>query len=337
MSKQASVNNGPGINGAASIFILKTVLKAAGWTVPRSSDGITYNSSGDQITHNGSGAGGMSNDNAWFVIESPNGEHQWCFQVTTNRADWRVKISPLDGFVGGSPNAVTTPSATDEAIIAGGGTDASPSFAQVLPDGTTHRYHVIAEDVAVGSAVPIYPFWAFATSGAGSPESLIMQEAMDPNTFPELSSGTRAAPVIGDPDPCIYCCKFGGDGFLYANAGWNNLAAVYGWYRYNYAEEAYTPFDGYYMQGESSQYQGAPHNDSDGWGQDPTDGSDNGLPILVGRQAGQSEAGMKGFCNHLRGRTVDREYPNTINLSTDAMVYARNLLIPWPNNIVPLV
>ena len=56
---------------AVAIYNLKTTFKAAGWTVPRSSDGTTYNNSGDQISAGTSGAGGMDNARAWFVIQEP--------------------------------------------------------------------------------------------------------------------------------------------------------------------------------------------------------------------------------------------------------------------------
>ena len=51
---------------AVAMFQFKTLMKTAGWTVPRSSDGLTFNSSGDQITSGSSGANGMNNNNAWL-------------------------------------------------------------------------------------------------------------------------------------------------------------------------------------------------------------------------------------------------------------------------------
>jgi hypothetical protein len=334
MSKISSVNNSPN-TGAEAIYAFKTTLKSAGWTVPRSSDGSTYNSSGDQITSAGTGAGGMENNWAWFVIESPNGEHQWCFQKDQNdNAEWRVKISSLDGFTGGSPDATQTPSATDEQIILGSGTDASPTCADLFPTDTNYKFHVIAQNAAVGTGVPMYGFWAFATSNSGLPVSLIFQEPTDPDTFPELSSGTRASPVTGDPDPCLYVCQYNAAGQQFTITYWQSLFTLRMWYRMNYGDEAWHYCDCPYYYGA---YIGAPHIGTDGYGSNIYNSSDDGLPIMFGREVTDGDAGLKGFSKFLKMRTINRDYPNTINLATDAMVYAGHILIPWEDNTEPVI
>ena len=121
------VNQTPA-TAAVAIYNLKTQLKAGGWTVPRSSDGTTYNSSGDQISSGSSGANGMDNARAWFVIQEPaSPSRQFCFQRdNTTGANtsykWRIKYSKGAGFTGGSPDAVTVPTATDEQFLLGSGT-----------------------------------------------------------------------------------------------------------------------------------------------------------------------------------------------------------------------
>lgn len=118
-------------NSAAEIiFNLKTVMKANGWTVPSSSNGSTYNASGDAITS----IAEMAATNAWFRARQPSGgvapnagTREFTFQTLTGTTDIRIKYSLSGGFTGGSPGVLQTPSATDERMVAGAGTDAAPT------------------------------------------------------------------------------------------------------------------------------------------------------------------------------------------------------------------
>src|SRR5438045_1573507 len=92
MSFSYSTNLTPA-NGAEMWFNIKARLKSVGWTVPRSSDGSTYNSSGDQITTASSGGGGMANVGAWFVLQMPATGRQWCLQISTTGGDlYKVRM-----------------------------------------------------------------------------------------------------------------------------------------------------------------------------------------------------------------------------------------------------
>jgi len=164
-----SVNNTPA-NVAEAIFTLKGVKKSAGWTVPKSSDGSTYNSSGDQITLAGSGAGGMDNARAWFVIQMPGSSCSFCLQRTSSTGantsyQWRVKYSKGAGFTGGSPSASQVPSASDERVLLGAGTDASPTFSSFFLTATdgSYRYNCFANNASP------YDFYSWAwTKSSGS-------------------------------------------------------------------------------------------------------------------------------------------------------------------------
>lgn len=151
MARLFSVNNSPATCPEA-IFNLKTLLKTAGWTVTKSSDGLTYNASGDQISHGGTGANGMFNASAWFVIQIPGGTRAFCLQRHNSGSYgnyWRLKYSKAAGFIGGSPGITRVPSATDEAVVVGGGTDESPSMIQLFytADGT-FRHNFFADNTA---------------------------------------------------------------------------------------------------------------------------------------------------------------------------------------------
>lgn len=114
---------------AEVLYNLKTVMKANGYTVLSSSDGATYNASGDAITS----VAEMETANAWFRIRQPTGGvaphagvREFTFQVITT-TELRIKYSLSAGFIGGVPGILRTPSASDERLVAGAGTDASPT------------------------------------------------------------------------------------------------------------------------------------------------------------------------------------------------------------------
>ena len=111
-------------------FNFKSRMKAAGWTVPSSSDGITYNATGDQITVNAtSGAGGMSTA-CWFTLVHPtlDGYQRYINIQINSTGQARVKLS-WTGFSTGTPGIVRVPAAADEVVLLGSGTDDSPTYA----------------------------------------------------------------------------------------------------------------------------------------------------------------------------------------------------------------
>jgi phage-related tail fiber protein len=184
----------PSYGTDVAIFHLKQLLKAAGWTVPSSSDGITYNPSGDQITSANSGAvaGGMGNDNAWFVVRSPDG-HAWCFQrgvgADFSEMGYAISVSRAAGFIGGSPDAVTPPTADDQGIL----TDLINNF---FGFQTPRRYNIGAENVAP------YRFWAspLVNNVYENNNGLLVMDTLSACSGPGL-----------DPDPFIYIARiFGG-------------------------------------------------------------------------------------------------------------------------------
>jgi hypothetical protein len=60
------------------------------------------------------------------VIQLGGGE-EWCVQRGSSNQAWRIKVSRAAGFTGGSPSATQVPTATDEQVFMGSGTDASPT------------------------------------------------------------------------------------------------------------------------------------------------------------------------------------------------------------------
>lgn len=164
--------------GAETVYKLKTVMKSAGWSVPSSSDGTTYNSSGDQITSGNSGANGLANSRAWFRIQDPASLRELIFQRTTaSNTDWRIKYSASARFTGGAPAATVTPSATDEKFLIGGGTDASPTFTTWFTSDNQYRVHMMA------SSTDGYGFWLACLKSLGG----------------RTNSGTQSGGFVFDP------------------------------------------------------------------------------------------------------------------------------------------
>lgn len=314
MAKVYSVNTTPA-TGSATMFDIKETLKSAGWTVSSSSDGTTYNASGDQITHAGSGAGGMANSRAWFRIQDPGGRREYCIQKSTSdNIAWRIKYSASQRFVAGSPDATVTPSASDEGILLGAGSDASPTFASLFSTDNSYKSHIVAMNVAEGN---VYSFWWFSSvNGTGTLAPGFFCEALDVNASSSV-----------DEDRCVTVAAVGSVWNSFSNDGY----APYGWYRYNLSGAAFgrhsalVPYGAAYFGNE---------------GTDAYEGKDTLLPPLWAK----TNLGVKGASKFMMYSSAgaSRAYPDTVNLATDAyvymQVYASNCaLIPWPEGVTPLV
>ncbi len=315
MSKVSDVNNAS-VNGAQAIYLLKELLKTAGWTVPSSSDGSTYNASGDQVTTGGSGAGGMDNNSAWVCVRDPGGRRELVFQRGTSAADWRVTYSALDKFSGGSPSATRVPTATDSGTIRGGGTDASPTFVTIFDASGTFTWHVVADNAPEGN---VYPFWAY---GMYSPTptttipTLIMLDAMIVGSYSP-----------SDPDPCVLgitrtaACSQSN----FANTSTSGWVA---WHKMNLAGETFTTASAWRFVRTGS-------NDASSSGNvNAYDGLDDTLRTYMAANGG---ANFKGVSKYLRWQlNSDRLYPNTLNLASGAYVPINHLLLPWEDGTAPV-
>ncbi len=188
MAHSFNVNSVPA-TGALAIYSLLTTLVAATWTKPKDSDGTTYSSSGAQVTGGATGANGLANTSAWFVVRDPNSARSFSFQRGTTNVLWRVKYSRAAGFSGGSPAAAQTPSATDEVILLGGGTDASPTYATLLNTDGSYRFNVCACDTTLGYSF----YWhTFPAGDATGVQRGMFLDVMTTGSFP-----------AGDIDPAV--------------------------------------------------------------------------------------------------------------------------------------
>lgn len=201
-------------------FNFKSRMKAAGWTVPSSSDALTYNASGDQITVNAvSGAGGMGTS-SWFTLAHPTLDgYQRFINIQVNATGQaRVKLS-WTGFSGGSPGTVRVPSAVDEVVLLGAGTDASPTYASFFnaTDGLTNVF------IMAGDVTEKYHFHMFGIlTGTMANQCLFTMERL---------SETHAL----DIDPYLYYIAGGGlSGFDTSTACvWTSSGSTqpFSWYK----------------------------------------------------------------------------------------------------------
>jgi hypothetical protein len=187
------------LNNYGVMYELLTNLVAAGWQIVSSGDGLSAYSSSGNVFSNGfaSGANGLGNTRAWFRAQAPlfSGVHrELVVQMGATGNLVRVKYSPAAGFVGGAPSANTVPSATDEGVITGGGTDASPTFTSYIsgPNGAMRAQYAMG-DASIG-----YSFCMIAYEVGTGPIGNISVFWMD------VLSVAHAA----DLDPCVLSVGF---------------------------------------------------------------------------------------------------------------------------------
>lgn len=189
LSIQAVANATPASN-AEYLYNLKTTLLASGaWTLKGSGNGTSFDNTGS--TDYWSSAANINHNKAWCRLLSSTGQ-EIVFQFNAS-AGLRWKYSPSAGFVGGSPSATQTPSATDENFICGGGVDATPSFDTVFSDtpGTQQVY-------ADGTSTPPVFYSIGYDNGGSDPKHAI---AFD------VAQNLEA----GDPDACMMFAVGGGE------------------------------------------------------------------------------------------------------------------------------
>lgn len=309
------------VTGTAAVgtYRLKAALIARGWTVPSSSDGTTYNSSGDQISSGAAGANGLGNANAWFRIKCPaTGTREFVFQ-RVSAAAWRIKYS-VAGFTAGSPSATRVPSATDEVVIIGGGTDAAPTggtWGSV--DATAQKWNVITGDASEGYSFTVH---------SHAPGTFTMTMAL---TFDYMEQANAS-----DLDP--YVILSGTAAFAYSYSGMQTGdPAANGnggrfWYKYDVAGVTRV------WVGTTTTNAG-PAIASASLGPNPFNGKDEIVPVIYWRSLAPTQ-GFKGISRIFKQCTVFRAAGDGFSLNSTrdlvcviAISGASMTLIPWDGSI----
>ena len=257
-------------------FLLFNMLTGAGWVIKSSGDGVSnYSSSGSTFSGGGAtGAHGFSNANAWLRLQDPGGGREITIQVDSTVYSARIKYSPSAKFTGGSPSYQQTPSATDEQILCGAGTDASPTmsgfFASTNIPSSGTKFQGGAR-----SAAP-YGFWF---SAAGTPGgSSEVKFYMDP-----------VQGVSADPDPVVW-----GLGTSWTSGSMTSDG-------FGFMDVAKTQWE----QIQTATYNAGGFFADTGGALNPFTGFNDGLPILCYRTS-TPNPGMKGWSTLFRWTSIAR-------------------------------
>lgn len=173
----------------AAVSALVEMLVSAGWSYKASGDGLSgYSSTGKIFTSTAAGALGWNNARAWARVQDPAGRRELVIQHAANTGV-RIKCSANAKFTGGAPSATVTPSATDERVLWGGGTDAAPAQNGWFDAGMLLADAWVFQGAAFSA--PPYGFW-FGSRGLqnGAHASFLMMD-------PTVSYST-------DPDPVVW-------------------------------------------------------------------------------------------------------------------------------------
>lgn len=302
-------------------YDLKTALKAAGWTVRASGDGLSnYNATGDLFTSMTATANGWLNVRAWYRIQSPSGNEEYTFQRISSTAV-RIKVSHFAKFTGGTANATTTPSAADEMIVMGSGTDASPNG--ISASGMTGYRLYIGADLDPPYSwfvLPIFPggYSSGTTStipffmgqdGFSQIESTdaskIFTMSCAGNTLVASSFVTATNPGISSPG-CILTAR-------YPNASTSG-GSVLGWQMANFASSSIT------MAGNCSG--------------NVVTLKEELLPFGLWRPTSMVNPAFKGIANTFRLLGSNRSPGDTLSVNTtrDKIIIGQ-FVFPWDGSI----
>lgn len=313
-----SVNSTPA-TASIAMYALVTALVAAGWTKVADSDGTTYSAAGTQVTSGNTGAGGLDNTNAWIYLRAPAylGQQRG---ITIQRGNtnllFRAKYSASAGFSGGAPAATVTPSATDEVIFIGAGTDAAPTFTS-FPTNGTYRMHI-----AAGGAAEGYAFWlVMLTTSTTTALRIMFLDVLVPGTYGPTDPdpaviGWTATTAIGD-----FINVVSGTTNPKPSAAWMGATSVAA-NNVNLAMYTYGGFNP--ALGGSSNI-----------GQNPFSVKDTQYQVIWGRGAGSAAPnGIKGVSSLFRACTMARANMDTFSVSaTRDFVFFQGMALAWDGSV----
>jgi hypothetical protein len=324
-----NINNTPA-TGAGAIFLLKELLKSASWVVTSSSDATTYFANSDGLTSSGSSTAGLGNSNAWFLVQmsgtsggTNNLVKQFTFQRGTTDLVWRVKLSVTGTFTLATAGATITktPFGTDEVILLGGGTDATPTFATLFGTNGTYRWHAMADNASpFGWYSVAYP------TGGGNPNHCLMLDPLLSGTYPPE-----------DVDPYMYYFTPNGNTMFNGTSGdfisetaapRGFLGLISGSKFVNITPQTLVVF------GSSQTFPaGLPVN--------PWNSKDDTFPVFYARRlAAVTAQGYKGQSSFMRFNAVSRitgDTLSTVSSGSNDRIIITHVTLPWSQSVNPLI
>jgi hypothetical protein len=308
--------------GTGVVYLLKTHLKAHGWTVLGSGDGLSaFSAPGDVITSANSGANGLDNNRAWVTLGDPGNNRSFTFWRGTTNAVWRITTTESCSLTGGNSTTPLTTPLTD-GIISGAGSLATPTFSTAFQIAATWRVHVVSDTVAVPGS-NVYPFY-YLVSTAGATAS------MTTFLFDGLISGTYSS---DDTAPWVLI-QFQTTAFSGTSLGAGGGSSIFrGWLPGN------TTLQNLQLAGSGIQLNGFGATTVNGsYGVDPISGLDWMVPLTATHI---SSNGIKGVMAGVKSGLTIRLTGNTLNLATDPYIYWCGavgnacLCLPWIDGVAP--
>lgn len=317
---------------AEAIFSLKETLKTAGWIVTDSGCGFallpgpteipySYGSGTDIISSAAAGDFGLNNEQAWFVIQSPDGYVEYMFQRGNDSSygpgqGWRVSWSASTtsgGYTGGSPDYKTTPTATDEDYIRGGGTPTSPTYFYlfgVTPGNT--RWHIIADNAAP------YTWWCGGWAvGTGVHQMGMIHDYLVATTTGDISRYVSY---------CSYADFTSNSHFQGTSSNPNGTYALRcrNILNTNYTTPVCFIFN--QISSFTSLYENSLAN--------PLTGKDEMYPVIYARAADQGDGQWKGISTVMRWMSINRPVTSTytVNTTRDRVIW-QSVSLPWDGSV----
>lgn len=324
-----STNNTP-VNHTHCMYLLKQLFStASGWAVTGSGDGISNVSlTSDILTGYGNNANELGNDRAWFRVKGPSldgYQREFTFQRIGNSSThhmWRVKYIQFGNTSGG--NAITTPYSSDEAVVVGTGSDASPTGSSVFgstANGLT-RYHACVADAASGGG-----FWTsspFINNSSTNIKHGFLFERMKANSFHPL-----------DQDPYVFYRSVN-DWQVnvpnYPMFSKENLSYCYAYIRKNMTGQVLALTSALsYMDLTRGSADQCVHGI---FGTNPHDNKDDALPIIFATRTAIQPVGYKGISStiHIVGTNRTTGDTFTLNTTRDRIVI-NYISLPWDGSI----
>lgn len=302
-------------------YQFKEALKAGGWAVTQTGDGVTYSSVSDLITT----ATVMNNTRAWFVLTQPvvDGYQKFiCIQPGTSKYQVRVKLS-WTGFNTGSPSGTVVPSAADEKVILGSGSDATPTYEDFL----NSSFNLIRSNIIIGDAASKYAFfWMCNRITTGGFGSLFMIDrvtdahALDIDPYVYFMHGSSSYPSTLNSI----------SGNIITNTT-GSTSRFWCWVRKGYSDQVFTKcFMNYFNQGI-----GIANNYFVGLlGTNPYDGNDTLLPALVFVGGQLNASSLLTSLSMYKGQLVNAQLNGVTRVALDTgtsklKVYNGPLVFPW--------
>lgn len=300
MAKVATVNVITGPEVGNGLFALADLLLANGYTNYSTGTGTAGTRS---VTNQLTSAALWSAAaNTWQIVFRGS-VYVTFVRISSTQISYRVAVT--------APTVVGSATVPDSQAVA-----ANEVSYGTLSVSSSTRAHAISTDTD-SNAAGIRSFALIYTDGTSILRGSFVLEAMADGSFP-----------MANPAPYVVGAAAGGTLFVAGSGSWS-------WWYSPTATWTGTanPIGGPYSNNYLTAVAAAA-------GVNPWSSEDQGVAPCWGRPTSGVQPGFVGQGATIKAATVNRGYPSTVNLATDAYLYvgttSGSCLIPWPNGVVPL-